>query len=85
MPDERIARRLRELLAYHSGTPEASLSPESTPQNTGGWDSLANLNFMAAIEEEFGVTFEVDDVMKMRSLGELEAYLEVNSSLGRTG
>lgn len=85
MPDERIARRLRELLAYHSGVSEELLSAESTPQNTEGWDSLANLNLMASIEEEFGVTIGTDDVMRMRSLREIQAYLEANGSLGRTG
>jgi acyl carrier protein len=71
---------LRALLAYHSGAPEASLTAESTPQNTGGWDSLANLNLMAALEQEFCITIETDDLMKMRSLGEIEAYLNANSS-----
>jgi acyl carrier protein len=85
MPDERIIRRLRALLAYHSGAPEASLNAESTPQNTGGWDSLANLNLMAALEQEFCITIETDDLMKMRSLGEIEAYLNAYSSGDRAG
>jgi acyl carrier protein len=85
MSDQKIALRLRELLAYHSGASEAALSAESTPQNTEGWDSLANLNLMAAIEEEFGVTFEIEDVMKFRSLREIEAYLEAKAAFDRAG
>ncbi len=85
MPNETIARRLRELLAYHSGAPEGSLRTDSTPQNTGGWDSLANLNLMAAIEDEFGVTIATRDVVKLRSLGDIAAYVEANAVAGRTG
>jgi acyl carrier protein len=85
MPNELIARRLRELLAYHSGAPEGSLRTDSSPQNTGGWDSLANLNLMAAIEDEFGITLATRDVIKLRTLGDIAAYVEANAVAGRTG
>jgi acyl carrier protein len=85
MPDERIVRRLCELLAHHSGAPQASLGCDSTPQNTQGWDSLANLNLMAALEEEFGIAFTTRDVIKLRSLGDIAGYLEANASLSRVG
>jgi|HubBroStandDraft_1064217.scaffolds.fasta_scaffold300259_2 acyl carrier protein len=75
MPEEKI-RRLRELLAYHSGAPEESLGPDSTPQNTHGWDSVANLGLMAAIEDEFQVTIATRDVLRLKSLGDIAAYLE---------
>ncbi len=84
MTEETIARRLRELLAYHSGAAEATLRGDSTPQNTEGWDSLANLNFMAAIEDEFGVTIATRDVIKLRSLGDIASYVQANA-VGRTG
>lgn len=85
MADETIARRLRELLAYHSGAPEATLQGDSSSKNTEGWDSVANLNLMAAIEEEFGVTIATRDVIKLRSLGDITAYVEANAMAGRTG
>jgi acyl carrier protein len=85
MSDETIARRLRELLAYHSGASEATLRGDSTPQNTEGWDSLANLNLMAALEDEFGLTIATRDVLKLKSLGDIAAYVEANRVAGRTG
>ena len=86
MPDAAIADRLRELLAFYSGAPEATLRPDSTPQNTEGWDSLANLNLMAALETEYGLTIATRDVLKLRSLGDIGEYVE--ASIGgkdRTG
>jgi acyl carrier protein len=70
-----IARRLVELLSYFSGAPQESLGSASSPQNTQGWDSAANLNFIAAIEDEFAVTIATRDVTKLRSLGDFAAYL----------
>ena len=85
MTEDRITCRLRELLAYHSGAAEATLRTDSTPQNTEGWDSLANLNLMAAIEDEFGVTIATRDVLKLRSLGDIASYVAANAVTGQTG
>jgi acyl carrier protein len=85
MADDRIARRLRELLSYQSGVPEESLDASSTPLNTVGWDSVANLGFMAAIEEEFKVTIATRDAVRLRSLGDIEVYLRGHVGPGQGG
>ncbi len=83
MPDDAIVRRLCALLAQVSGTPEDSLGAASTAQNTDGWDSFANLSLMASVEEEYGVTFAIGDVIKLKSLGDIASYLEANAPAGR--
>jgi acyl carrier protein len=70
-----IAKRLAELLSFYSGAPEGTLGPASSAQNTQGWDSAANLNFIAAIEDEFSVTMPTRDIVKLRTLGDFAAYL----------
>lgn len=84
MADEGIAQRVRELLASYSGASQATLGGDSTPRDTEGWDSLANQNLMAAIESEFGPTIATRDVMKLRSLGDITAYVEANTVARRT-
>lgn len=76
MADVTIRDRLRQLLAKNVDVPEASLNETSTAQNTAGWDSVANLSFMADIEDEFGVTVTTNDAMRMKSLGDIAAFLE---------
>ena len=34
-------------------------------ENLSQWDSLAQIDLIAALEEEFGVTFEVEDFERM--------------------
>jgi len=85
MPDEEIANRLRELLANFSGAPEDSLGADSTPKNTKGWDSAANLYLMAAVEDEFGVTIGTRDAMTLQSLAAIAAYLEARTRSAGTG
>jgi acyl carrier protein len=70
-----ILSRLAELLSFYSGAPVDTLGATSSPQNTQGWDSAANLNFIAAIEDEFSVTIPTRDVVKLRTLGDFADYL----------
>lgn len=46
---------------------------------------MANLNLMAALEEEFGVTIATRDVLKLRSLGDIQGFVEEHAVIGRTG
>lgn len=83
MADDKIANRLKELLASFSGAPEDTLSAASTPQNTEGWDSAANLYLMSAVEDEYGVTISTRDAMQIQSLGALAAFLEARGGPAR--
>jgi acyl carrier protein len=81
MADAAIADRVRGFLAFYSGAQEATLRSDSTPQNTEGWDSLANLNLMAALESEYGFTIATRDVLKLRSLGDIVEYVQANMAV----
>jgi acyl carrier protein len=47
------------------------LSPETRPLDVAGWDSLANITIVYALEEEFGMRFDDADLGTARSIGEL--------------
>jgi acyl carrier protein len=75
MSDPTLRDRVRALLSYYSGTPESALDAQSSPLNTPGWDSVANLGLMSALEEEFGVTVSSNDVMRLRTLGDIVEFV----------
>jgi acyl carrier protein len=75
MSDPKPWDRVRALLSYHSGTPETALNAQSSPQNTPGWDSVANLGLMSALEDEFGVMVSSGDVMRLRTLGDIVEFV----------
>lgn len=39
------------------------------------WDSLNHLNLVVELEDEFGVSFEPEDIAEMKSLGGIETKL----------
>jgi acyl carrier protein len=64
---ERIERVVCGLL----GTDDISLTPETRPSDVEGWDSLANINIVFGVEEEFGIQFRDDDLANATTVGEL--------------
>ena len=43
--------------------------------NTPAWDSVAHLNLVLSIEQEFGLQFSPEDFMKMKSVGAIKRVL----------
>lgn len=46
------------------------LSLESTPDNTKGWNSLAHVEFILALEKHFGIKMEPREIMAIHSLAD---------------
>jgi len=50
-------------------------------QNYDKWDSLNHLNFTVELEEEFDVSFEPEEIAKMKSLEDIEKILKAQFTL----
>jgi acyl carrier protein len=53
----------------------ADLTEASTPADHESWDSLAQLNLMVAIEDEFSVQLLAEDIQNMTSIGAIAALV----------
>ena len=43
----------------------------TTSEDVDGWDSLEHINLIAAVEQEFGVKFNMGQVVSMKNVGEM--------------
>lgn len=71
--------RLREIVQDVLGDDELELHDRTTADDVEGWDSLAHINIMVAVEGAYGVTFTSDELSAFRDLGELQAFLTARS------
>ena len=55
---------------------ELVLQEHTASGDVQGWDSVAHINLMFAIEEEFGITFPGNKLAELRDIGELKQYLD---------
>jgi len=66
-----IHEQLAALLSDVCGAPISSLGPDAAPGVTPGWDSVTNLSFIGAIEEELGVTITTAESLTVKTLDDI--------------
>lgn len=60
--------------------PDLALTRESSGYTVDGWDSLAHINIVAAIEEQFGIRFALGELQELKNVGEMVDL--INRKLG---
>jgi acyl carrier protein len=69
--DDTVQRVVRELF----GLGDEPLTDDTTPGEIPGWDSLANVNVMYALESELGLQLDDAAFSPVRDLAELKQRL----------
>jgi acyl carrier protein len=52
------------------------LRDEMTARDIPDWDSLANINLMFSVEQEFGMRLRDDQFASFENVGDLERFLD---------
>ncbi|MBR0791445.1 acyl carrier protein [Bradyrhizobium manausense] len=66
-----VIGRLQAIFREELDLPNLQISPQSTPDDVDGWDSLATIRIVAAVEREFDREFEAAQIENIRSVGDL--------------
>jgi acyl carrier protein len=53
-----------------------NLTRESNASNVAGWDSLAHINLISAIEQQFGISFTLGELQELKNVGEMMDLME---------
>jgi acyl carrier protein len=67
--------RLEEIFRSVLGDGSIALTDDTRAAELPGWDSLAHINAMFAVENEFGVEFPGDEFARLETIGDLKAAL----------
>jgi len=54
----------------------AKITESTTPEQIENWDSVQHLNLVLALETQFGVEFEPEEIEQMKSIGTIVSLLE---------
>lgn len=60
-----------------------SITMNTTPEDVPAWDSMGHVTLASSLEQTFGLTFDVDDLMEMENVKEICRI--VQSKLGKAG
>ena len=69
--------------AFHSAfdVDPQTVTLETSPDDVPAWDSMGHVSLASSLEQTFGLTFDVDDLMEMENVKEICRI--VQSKLGK--
>lgn len=71
MNEAKVYEQLNEIFRDVFDDDDIELTAETTAADIDGWDSLANINIVVSVENEFNIKFEMNEITEMKSVGEM--------------
>ena len=65
----KIEQRIMNIMMTVFEIPDKEINEESSPDTIESWDSLKHMNLVVALEEEFGIFIEDDEIIEMLNFG----------------
>lgn len=53
-----------------------TVTEKTTAADIEGWDSLIHITLISAVEDEFDISFNMKDVVKMKNVGDMADIIE---------
>ncbi len=78
-----IQERCAKTLAAITGTDASTIGDDSSPDNLEGWDSLAHVQLILALEKEFAVTVPPDEGVGLENFKMIHEFIAAR--LGQPG
>jgi acyl carrier protein len=60
-----MENRIKNVMSAVFDFPFEKINDESSPDNIMSWDSLKHMQLVVALEEEFGIDFEDEEIIGM--------------------
>ena len=74
MPE--IEDKLKEIMGLVFEVPVADINEETSPDHLHNWDSIGAINLVTALEDEFNVEFEDEDILEMLNFKLIKIKIE---------
>ena len=71
-----VLQRLQEIFRDVFDDEEIILTHETTAKDIEDWDSLAHINLILAIKEEFDIDFSLEEVSEYKNVGDMVNAIE---------
>ncbi len=71
---------LQDVFRQVFGNPKLAIAADMSPNDIDGWDSMAHVNLIAAVELRFKIKFETKELRKIRTVGDLGALVDAKTA-----
>ncbi len=67
--------KLKKILSKVLGVNEGDINDDSSADNIESWDSFNGLMLVSELENEFKISFAVDEVINVKNVGDIKKAL----------
>ena len=71
MTKEQIAKEVQEIFRRVFGDGALQLTPQTSQDDIEEWDSLEQINILSIIEQKFGIKFDLNEVVNIKTVGDI--------------
>ena len=75
MTESNITSKLQEIFRSVFEDKMLEINSETSAKNVPNWDSMNHILLITEIENQFDVSFEMDDLIEMKSVGDIVAAI----------
>jgi len=79
MTNEEILTKITDVVRDELDEDGIVLTPETKARDVEGWDSLAHVRIVVAVEQEFGVRFDMAEITNLDSVGDLVTLVQTTA------
>lgn len=76
MEKEKVYEKLNGIFRDVLDNETIHLTDETTARDIAEWDSVSHIDLVVTIEEEFGVSFSMQEVNELKNVGEMVQLLQ---------
>ena len=76
MPHEEIMKKIGEIFCEVFDDDNLVITEQTSAKDIEDWDSLMNINLIAAMEDTFGIRFALKEVSDMQCVGDAADIIE---------
>jgi len=66
-----ILQRINKIFRIIFENENLVISEETCADDINEWDSLQHINLIAMLEQEFGIEFDIDEIISMENVGDM--------------
>jgi acyl carrier protein len=71
-----VSERLKQVILAELGLEDWDIGDDTVAGQVPGWDSLSHVRIIGAVEDAYRVRFRSSEILRLKSVGQLQALLD---------
>jgi acyl carrier protein len=72
---DEVMMRINKVFRAVFADEKLTVDENTTPDDIEGWDSLQHINLISMLESEFGIRFDVDQIVSIEGVGDMATII----------